>query len=108
MAESTIIKGTTPTIKFTFSTIDGTEINNAYLTIRQGDTEVVEKGIDTATRVTDYISWQLTQEESLKLSTGKAKFMLNWLLNDGTRGASKEYDVKVTDNYVDETMPLNL
>ena len=104
MAESSIIRGTTPTIKFTFSTIDSSDITDAFLTINQNDTKVIEKDIDTASIDTGEISWQLTQEECLSLELGNATFMLNWLLADGTRGASIKGAAKIIPNYKNEVI----
>lgn len=63
-----IARGTTPTIKYTFTIINPSDITVAYLTIKQGSV-TIERDIDTATVNEDSIEWTLTQEETLALST---------------------------------------
>ena len=50
-----IIKGTTPTFKFTFDNIIADSIIAAYLTIVQDKTLVIEKSIQDASVVDRYI-----------------------------------------------------
>lgn len=101
---ATIIRGTTPTIKYTFNTVDPTDITVAYLTIKQGDSTVIEKDLSDATVGNKYIAWMLTQSESLSLSPCMASFMCNWKKNDGTRGASNRMTAIVVDNDKDEVI----
>ena len=87
-----IIKGTTPTITFTFDEIAVTDISVAYLVIKQGGKVNIERDLETATVVTtspSHISWTLTQEETLGLSKNmNADIYCDWKLLDGTRGRS--------------------
>ena len=99
-----IIRGTTPTIQFTFNYVDVDNISAAILTIKQSCVEKVEKDITEATAGDKTLSWTLTQEESLSLATGACKIQCNWLLAYGTRGASKIYNVEVTANQVIEVI----
>lgn len=99
-----IVKGTTPTIYYTFSTVSVQNISVAYLTIKQFGEIVVEKDISSASIRESALAWTLTQEETLLLDVGSAKIMLNWLLSDGTRGIGKETEVKIKNNHKDEVI----
>lgn len=99
-----IIRGTTPTVKYTFSVVDVHDITAAYLTIEQCGSLIVDKGIDSGTISGNAIYWRLEQEDTLAASCGNAKMMLNWLLSDGTRGASNELGVVFKENQKDEVI----
>ena len=99
-----IIRGTTPTVKYTFSKIDVDDLTAAYLTFEQCGSIIIEKDISVATIVDGEISWRLDQEDTLAATCGQAKMMLNWLLADGTRGASNELGVSFKDNQKDEVI----
>lgn len=101
---ATIIKGTTPTIKYTFKTVRPTDIAVAYLTAKQGGTKKIEKALEAATVGTDYLAWTLTQEETLGLNTTMTYFMCNWKTANGTRGASEELGVMIATNQKDEVI----
>lgn len=66
-----IARGTTPIIRMTFTIVDASSIDVAYLTIIQGDL-LIEKTLEDATVVhteTDnYLEWHLTQDETLSLN----------------------------------------
>lgn len=51
-----------------------------------------------------YISWVLTQEETLSLARGAVIFMLNWKTFNGTRGASDKSRINVVENDKDEVI----
>lgn len=94
-----IIRGTTPTIKFTFSQIETANIIVAYLVIKQGDRTVIERDLQTATIDSDNLSWTLTQAETFKLSRNlKANVFCDWKLQDGTRGRSNVRTDSVEDS----------
>ena len=93
---ASIIRGTTPTLKYTFNSIQVSDIVTAYLSIKSN--EDIEKSLADATIGEDYISWTLSQEETLSLGES-VKVMINWKLSDGTRGASKKTSIRVDDNY---------
>lgn len=101
---TSIIKGTTPTIQFTFNYIHPTDIEVAYLTVKQNKTVILEKDITEATVGENTISWKLEQEDTLSFALGKVGIMHNWRLFDGTRGASKEAFITVDDNHKDEVI----
>lgn len=99
-----IIRGTTPTIQFTFNYVPVENINAAVLTIKQSCVEKVEKDITAATVGEKTLSWTLTQEESLSLATGVCKIQCNWVLADGTRGASDNNTVEILPNQKNEVI----
>ena len=99
-----IIRGTTPTIQYTFNVVSVENISAAILTIKQAGVVKVEKELSAATVGEKTLSWTLTQEESFLLKTGISAVMLNWLTADGTRGASKQYNVEITPNAVNEVI----
>ena len=103
MAE--IIKGTTPTITYTFASVAVTDIDAAVLTIKMNGAIKVEKDLETATvdAQKKTISWTLSQSETLSVA-GTADIMLNWLTNDGTRGATKVTQVRFLPNHKEEVM----
>lgn len=84
-----IIKGTTPTITFTFSEVLTDDISKAILTISQYGRTVIQRDLSSAIVEDKSISWKLRQEETLKLTIGtESEIICDWLLNDGTRGRS--------------------
>lgn len=94
-----IVRGTTPTIKYTFSTIAGTDITAAYLTFTQSGVVVVEKDLSDATTGSNFILWTLTQAETLLLRPCvPVRIMLNWKTTDGTRGIGKTINATVKNN----------
>lgn len=99
-----IIKGTTPTIQYTFKTVDVSIITVAILTIKQGGTVVIEKTLEAAVVGESKISWRLTQEETLALLVGTVTMMLNWVTSDGTRGASAKDMVVIEGNHIEEVI----
>lgn len=87
-----IIRWTTPTFIFKFNTIEVSEIDEAYLVVKQWDNTVIEKDLTNATIDTanNTLSWTLSQAEAGLLSTGKRyAAMCDWLTSSGTRGRSK-------------------
>ena len=101
---SEIIRGTTPTIKYTFETVSTSDIVSAYLTAEQGGAKVIDKDMTDATVGTGFLAWTLTQAETLALKETMIRFMCNWKKGDGTRGASREMNAMVTRNLKDEVI----
>lgn len=93
-----IIKGTTPTILYKFSQVDVADITAAYITVKNGDGSVIEKDMTTAIIGDDSIAWRFTQQETLSFC-GDISVMLNWILSDGTRGASRKVNIEIRPNY---------
>lgn len=99
-----IIKGTTPTIKYTFEVINPSDIVTAVLTIKSCGIITITKTLEDATVGETDISWTLTQEETLSITTGQARIMLNWVTNSSTRGASEETAINIVQNQVQEVL----
>lgn len=99
-----IIRGTTPTITYTFKSIDVNDITVAYLTIKQGNEILVEKTLADATVDENTLSWELSQEDTLRLNVGSAEPMVNWKLISGLRGASKKASLGIINNHKDEVI----
>ncbi len=87
-----IIRGTTPTITFTFNDVPTSSIAVAYFIVKQRGNIVIEKTMNAISDITENsISWTFTQSESLALKMGyEAKIYCDWKLQNGTRGRSKE------------------
>lgn len=84
-----IVRGTTPTIRYTFSSVSVSNITVAKLLIEQGDIKI-EKGLSDATTGQGYLEWTLSQTDTLSLQDKKAcRIRLDWKLQDGTRGIGK-------------------
>lgn len=98
-----IIKGTTPTISYTFDIVHVSDITKAILTIKRSGEIRVERDLTTASVGADKLSWTLTQAETLSVD-GNASVMLNWVTQDGTRGASAETSVYFAPNHKEEVI----
>lgn len=99
-----IIRGTTPTIEYTFKTVNVDNIVTAYLTIMQRGVVIIEKDLSQADIGEKSLSYSLSQEETLSLAIGKASMMHNFVLGDGTRGASDEVEVDIERNHKNEVI----
>lgn len=96
----TIALGTTPTILINLNTVSPENFVIADLTIKKGRDIVLTRNIDTASISGKRIEWKLTQKETLALSASASyKVMCNWVTADGTRGITKETDLRVIDNH---------
>lgn len=93
---ASIIRGTTPTLKYTFNDIQVSDITAAYLTIKAKET--IEKDLSAATVGQKDLSWKLTQAETIDFGDS-ISVMINWKLQDGTRGASEKTTIRVDENY---------
>lgn len=99
-----LVKGTTPTIQYTFSDIDPVDITDGYLVVKQGRTNVIEIPLSDAVRDTDTISFTLTQEQSLQLTAGlKALILFDWVIGS-TRGQAKLLEAYVGIEGMDEVI----
>ena len=93
-----MIRGTTPTIRFTFNIIDPAQVTAAYLTILQGNKDVVEKDLSAATVGESFIEWTLSQENTLALSKcPTCQIQARYKTVDGKAYASRIYTVNVAD-----------
>lgn len=96
----TIALGTTPTILINLDKVDPKTFVIADLTVKNRNGIIITRNIDTASIEGSQISWKLTQKETLKLTTvASYKVMCNWVTADGTRGITKETDLRVIDNH---------
>lgn len=86
-----IFRGTTPTFIFTFKTVSPSDMDSAFLVVKQfGGKVKISKDLSEATVQQDSLEWTITQEESLRLTAGKpAEIHCDWVSNDGTRGHSE-------------------
>ena len=99
-----IIIGTTPTITYRFKVVDVSEITVAILTIKERGVNIIEKTLSDATIGENSLSWTLTQEETLSIGARTATMMLNWVTEDGTRGASEQVFITGGDNHIREVI----
>ena len=101
-----LIRGTTPTISISFSTVEIDSIAVAYLVIKDtGGSTVIEKNINSAVRQEHSLDWKLTQEESLSLTSGTtATIYCDWRLADGTRGRSHIEACNISDSGMNEVI----
>ena len=103
--EDIIISGTTPTITYKFSSIDIAELAKAIMTIKMNGVIKITKELETADVDAEQktLSWTLTQAETLSVKS-RATIMLNWLLQDGTRGATVERNIVFESNHINEVI----
>lgn len=100
-----VISGTTPAFKFTFSSVDPGDIVTAIMTVKDKEGNLkVRRELDTATVGSNYISWTLTQEETLSFGEKVVYVMVNWITRFNVRGASKEEVVKGVKNHIEEVI----
>ena len=100
-----IVRGTTPTIRYTFSTIDVADISVAKLVIKQYGSNKIEKELEDSTTGENYIDWKLSQSETLGLTEGATAVIgLDWLLSDGTRGIGNSVGAMVTSSSINEVI----
>lgn len=92
-----IARGTTPSLQFTFETVDIKNISTAYMTIEQFHRTVIEKDLTAAEKSTanNALTWDLTQEETLKLSDrDDIKIQIRYKTIDDNAFISQIYTVK--------------
>ena len=99
-----IIAGTTPTIKYTFSTVSPADIETAILTVKKMGKIVLEKELKDATIDETEIYWTLSQEDTLEIGFGEVEVMLNWLDNNGIRGTGQKGYFKCVRNHINEVL----
>ena len=102
-----LYRGTTPTIMYRFKKVDPANFTEGFLTIRQGPDKrhvALEKTISESIIDGMTISWNLSQQESLKLREGPATIYFNYLLISGMRGVGKSLDIDVVTSGKDEVI----
>ena len=107
MATSTldIIRGTTPTftLRINDPSVDFTEAENVYASFSQGKVSITKTGEDLdiyAQKIDVYLS----QEETLKFSTGEIRIQLNWTYNNAARAATRIASVVVGENLIGKVL----
>lgn len=100
----TIVAGTTPTLIYRFRTISPQDIKTAYLTVQQGGRVIVKKDMATAEIGASTLSWTLTQADTLAISRGEARVMVNWVTLTGMRGTSPEITVYGAKNHIEKVI----
>lgn len=90
--ERFVVPGTTPTLRFRFKTIPLDQLARAYLTILQDEENIIEKSIEDAEMEENYLSFTLTQQETLKIKAdGCLLIQLRFKTLGGYAGASPAY-----------------
>lgn len=102
-----IIIGTTPTILFTYDEVDPTKFVAAEMTIKGRDGIRLTKTLSEASVSGSQIFWKLSQQETLSFGVATLYVMCNWLLADGTRGASKETALQFISNHDQSVLSPN-
>ena len=100
-----LYRGTTPTITYRFKTVNPSDIQEGFLTIRQGPDKKfkpLEKPLSSGVIDGMSISWLLSQQETLKLREGPATIYFNYLLLNQKRGVGKQLDIDVVTSGKDE------
>ena len=95
-----IIKGTTPTIIFTFTDFDPTEAEKVIVTFSTG-LEITEADMDFTTTS---ISVWLSQEQTLQMMYGVVTVQVNFLFSDGQRVATQAERIEWDTNLHNEVM----
>lgn len=89
-----IVRGTTPSIRFTFNAIQTTDITVAVLTVFQNGEVLFEKSLSDGNVGEGYIEWALTQEETLGMSPDRTvNIQCRYKLNDGSAYATQNYEL---------------
>ena len=99
-----IVIGTTPTIKYTFNKVNVNDITKAILSISRYDNVILTKSLSEATVGNDFLSWTLTQEETLNVGESTVNIMLNWVDTSGIRGVGESMLIKFTKNDINEVL----
>lgn len=102
-----IIRMTTPTIQYSFSSVSVSDLVAAVLSIEMGGTVVIQKDLSEAVADTENnkLSWRLSQEETKTLTSSNVSIQCNWITAAGLRGATDSTYVVVIDNKYEEIMP---
>lgn len=102
-----MINYTTPTLHLTIENIDltGQEI---YVTLEQGKKEITKSGEDLTVTLDGEdtkIEFTLSQEESASFAYSRsAQIQVNWINQNGARGATNIAQIAVLRNLLDEVI----
>lgn len=98
-----LTRGTTPTVRFTFQTLNPNIMRSCFLTIKQKDDLIVEKDLTQGRIGTEercghevyYVEWRLSQEETLRIDEkSTVDIQTRCLMDDNTAYASKVYTIR--------------
>lgn len=91
---------TTPTLVLTFQdeNLDLTQASQIIVTLESKTKKQIEKTGQDLTVEAKSISVDLSQQESSALAVGEVKVMVNWILPNGKRAASKQNIVDISEN----------
>lgn len=100
-----LIRGTTPTIIFSFDTIQAANISVAVLCVKQSKSTVIEKELSDGLVSEGKLLFTLSQEDTLKLNPSLvAKIILDWKTSAGVRGRSNIVEATVTNPGKEEVL----
>ena len=99
-----MVQATTPTFVLNLpDTVDLTQAANVYFALKQGCV-LIEKTSDGLTIEPHTVYVALSQAETLRLATGRARIQLNWTYEDGTRACTNIVNVNVLENLLFEVL----
>lgn len=98
---STIIKQClTPTITFELpESVDTSLFQNIYFALRQRSVLIIRTGENIEVDGQN-INVFLPQEETVKISKGKAEISLDWTYQNGLRGGTETIEISVDENLI--------
>lgn len=98
-------RGTTPTLEITVAGLTQIEVEELYLTLKQGDA-VIEKTKNDVTIDCDVITAELTQEDTLKLTANlNVQMQIRAISPGGTAYASNIVSIPVNAILKDGVIP---
>lgn len=99
-------RGTTPTfeLKITDESVDLTQADNVYVTIRtrNGSETYTGDALEVLEREVDVF---LTQEQTLALPIGTAEIQINWTFDNGKRACTNIARIAINENLLEEVLP---
>ena len=102
-----MINYTTPTITLEVEGVDLTQNQDVYVTMLQGKTELQKTGeyLDISYAEKSTIVLSLTQEESADFQPSRTvQVQVNWITDEGERGATNIATIKVFRNLLEEVI----
>lgn len=99
-----MVQATTPTFVLTLpETVDLTQAQNLYFTMKQGCVTVQKETADL-TVDGQTVSVYLTQSETLQFGVGNASLQLNWTYPDGSRACTNIVTIIVDPNLLKDVV----
>lgn len=100
-----MIRGTTPTITLTIYEIDLTELKSVYVTFCQHGTMITKQSGESGVEITEHtVSVWLSQEETLRFTSGTVEVQLRGLANGGNAIATNVGRVTVKEVLLKEVI----